>query len=492
MSFNGWSWRAFARPVGVLSIGALVAAGLVATPPTASAEPPVAPKSAKTATEASRLAAQFNTSVEVEDKTTEYTRTVATPQGTLKAEISNQPVRVRKGQAWVDIDTALRIRSDGLVAPIATTSDVVFSNGGPGPLARFKRGASVFELKSPWALSKPLLSGSKATYAEVLPGVDLVINATTDTFSYNLVVKTREAASNPLLKALTFPVSTQNLELRTSQPGRPAYVDASGKPVLSVGEAMMWDSTGASSKGAAKASSAMAVDEGPAGESKHALMQFDGSGTGLTVKPDQNMLTAADTVFPVVLDPTMDLNKERVGWTAAWELYPSTSFWKTEHSLGVGYEGWEQSKIVRTYFQFNTSYYTNKKIISASLTTYEIHSASCAEREVVVSRVKPISPRTTWNNQPAVEADVTRKSFAKGWSSFCPAGSIEFDVTGSIQATADQDGISTTFRLRAADESDKIAWKQFNTVGQLHVEYVAFPLPGYELGVATRSDFPDS
>lgn len=491
MSFNGWSWRAFVRPIGLLSIGAVVAAGLVTT--AVAAKPPTAPKSAKTEAEASRLAAQFNTSVEVADKLTEYTRTVATPQGTLQAELSNQPVRVRRGGSWVDIDTSLEVRPDGFIAPKASTADVAFSNGGAGPLARFKQDGSIFELNSPWGLPKPTLSGSKATYASVLPGVDLVINATTDTFSYNLVVQTREAASNPLLKTLTFPVTTQNLELRTTQPGRPSYIDASGKQVLSIGEAMMWDSAGAKTKTDFKtgAGSAKAVDEGPAGEAKHALMQFDGSTAGLTVKPDQSMLTAADTVFPVVLDPTMDLTKDRVGWTAAWELYPSTSFWKTEHSLGVGYEGWEQSKIVRSYYQFNTSYYTNKKIIAASLKNYEIHSASCAEKEVIVSRVKPISPRTTWNNQPAVEADVAKKSFANGWSSSCPAGSIEFDVTGSIQASADQDAVSTTFRLRAADESDRIAWKQFNTVGQLHVEYVAYPLPGYELGAATRSDLPD-
>lgn len=490
MSSNGWFLRAFARPVGLLSVATVVASGLVGTSPAVAATPPVAPKSAKTAAEASRLAAQFNTSVEVEDKLTEYTRTVATPQGTLKAEISNQPVRMRKGGAWVNIDPTLETRSDGLIAPKASRSDVVFSNGGPGPLARYKHDSAVFELKSPWALPKPTLSGSKATYAAVLPGVDLVVNATSDTFSYNLVVQTREAASNPALKALTFPVTTQNLELRTTQPGRPAYVDRSGKQVLSVGEALMWDAGGSKSK--TKPTAAAAVGEGASGKSKRALMQFEGSAAGLTVKPDQKMLAAADTVFPVVIDPTMELTKDRVGWTAAWELYPSTSFWMTEHSLGVGYEGWEQSKIVRSYYQFNTSYYTNKKILKASMTAFETHSASCTKKGVILSRVKPISPRTTWNNQPAVEADVASVTDAKGWSSACPAGFLEFDVTASMQATSNAKLTSTSFRLRASDETDMIAWKQFDARSQLHVEYVALPLPAYDLGAATPTDFPDN
>ncbi|WP_405056242.1 DNRLRE domain-containing protein [Kribbella sp. NBC_01505] len=493
MSSNGWVLRAFARPIAVLSAATVIAAGLVGTSPAVAAKPPVAPKSAKTEAEASRLAAQFNTSVEVEDKLTEYTRTVATPQGTLQAEVSNQPVRMRKGGAWVDLDATLETRADGLIAPKASGADVVFSNGGTGPLARYRLDGGVFELKSPWALPKPTLSGSKATYAAVLPGVDLVVNATSDTFSYNLVVQTREAASNPALKALTFPVTTQNLELRTTQPGRPSYVDRSGKQVLSVGEALMWDAASAKSTAGSKskASSAMAVEEGPSAESKHALMQFEGSAAGLTVKPDQTMLSAADTVFPVVLDPTMALTKDRVGWTAAWELYPGTSFWKTEHSLGVGFEGFEQSKIVRSYYQFTTSYYTNKKIIKASMSAFETHSANCTPKGIVLSRVKPISPRTTWNNQPAVEADVDSKLEAKGWSSACPAGFVEFDVTASIQATSNANLTSTSFRLRASNETDKLAWKQFDARSQLHVEYVALPLPATTMGAAAPSDFAD-
>lgn len=130
MSFNRWFLRAFARPISALSIAAVVAAGLVMTP--AVAKPVAAQKSAVTVAEAMRLAAQYNASVEVEEKTTEYSRTVATPQGTLKAEVSNQPVRVRKGTAWVDVDTALEARSDGTVAPKASTADVAFSNGGSG------------------------------------------------------------------------------------------------------------------------------------------------------------------------------------------------------------------------------------------------------------------------------------------------------------------------------------------------------------------------
>lgn len=487
MTSHRWSLHALMRRVALLSIMAVLAAGLVAVPASQAAKPATAPKSAKTVAEATRLAAQFNTSVEIENKTTEYSRTVATPNGTLSAELSNQPVRVKKDAGWVPIDTTLATRPDGMIAPKASLSDVAFSGGGDGVLARFTRDDGVFELKSPWPLAAPVIAGSTATYPAVLPDVDLVVAAGKDGFSYNLVVKTRQAAANPALRSLNFPVTTHNLEVRTGQPGRPAYVDRSGRQVLTVGEALMWDSTGASSK--MKASPAAAVDEGPSGQAKRALMQFGGDANGLTVTPDQGMLADAATVFPVVLDPTVG-TAAKTGWTAAWELYPTTSFWKTTHSLGVGYEGFEQNKIVRSFFMFDTRAFTSKKIISASLRTYEIHSASCSARQVTLSRTTPISSATTWNKQPAWQADVGTFVGAKGYNSSCPAGSVEFNVTNSMQYTSTANGSSTTFRLRAANEADEIAWKQFDSTGILTIEYVAYPLPAYELGSATATDLP--
>jgi len=479
--------RAFTRSISVLSITSVLAAGLAAIPVVAQAKPEVAPSSAKTVADATRLAAKFGTSVEVEEKTTPYARTVATPTGTLKAEISNEPVRVRKNGVWTAVDTTLAERPDGMIAPKASTTDIAFSAGGNGPLVRLVRDGGVFELKSPWLLPAPTLSGSKATYAAVLPGVDLVVDATDGSFSYNLVVKDRTAAANPALRSLTFPVSTKNLSLRTDQPGRPAYVDPSGRQVLTVGEPLMWDTAGAPAK--TKVAAAAAVEQGPSGRSKRALMGFSGSKQGLTVTPDAKLLTAADTVFPVVIDPTIKMF-DRNGWTAIWQLYPTTPFWKTTHSLGVGFEDFEQHKIVRTYFQFDVAAYTGKKILGASLHTHEIHSASCSARGITVSRTAAVGSATTWNNAPGGQADVATANVAHGYSSACPAANVEFNVTNSIQYTSTANAKTATFRLRATSETDGIAWKQFDSTGKLEIEFAALPLPAYELGAATNTDVP--
>jgi len=494
MSSNGSFWRAVLRPVAVLSIASVVAAGLPALPvvapaPAAAAPAAGAPKSARTAAEASRLAARFKTSVEVEEKTSEYVRTEATPDGKLKAELSNSPVRVKRGAGWVAIDRTLAARSDGTIGPKAASADVAFSGGGTGTLARFAQDGGIFELKSPWTLPKPTLEGSKATYAAVLPGVDLVVESTVDGFSYNLVVQTRAAAANPALRSLTFPVTTSQLALRNTPSGRAAYVDPGGREVLSIGEALMWDSAGRTPTGPqAKLSSAAAVGDGPSNRARRSMMAFGGSRDGLTVKPDQAMLTNPATVFPVVIDPTMVRTPSRNAWTAAWEYYPTKSFWKTTHSLGVGYEGFEQFKIVRSFFQFDVAAFAGKKIVDASLRTYETHSASCTSRQVMVSRTAPITAATTWNNQPSWQGDVAHWDGAKGYNSSCPAGHVDFDVTNSVQYTSSAYGKIATFRLRATTENDKLGWKQFDSTGLLTISYVAYPLAAYDLGVSSVSD----
>jgi hypothetical protein len=152
MSANRSFLRAWKRWVGAVSIVCIVSAGLAFVPDAAAVPAVVPPTSARTVADATRLAAQYNTSVEVAEKTNEYVRTVATPEGTLQAELSNAPVRVRRGSDWVSIDRTLAARADGMVAPRASAVDVSFSGGGTDVLARFQQDDQVMELKSPWKL----------------------------------------------------------------------------------------------------------------------------------------------------------------------------------------------------------------------------------------------------------------------------------------------------------------------------------------------------
>jgi hypothetical protein len=308
-------------------------------------------------------AAQTGQPVEVPDRTTEVSQTFANPDGSLTSKLANAPVRVRQDDQWRDIDATLEFRSDGTVGPKAALSEVTLSGGGAGLLAQVGLDTGTLQLNSPWSLPTPTLDGPKATYAEVMPGVDLVTEATTEGFSYNLVVKNREAAANPALKSIHFPVTANGLSLRADRPGGPAYVANDGRLAVAVGGAIMWDSAtpGPQAKQSSPTSSAQLVDDGPQG-AHVAAMELDGDAHGLTLVPDADLLTASSTVYPVVLDPVLN-TVSRTAWAAAWQLYPTMSFYKTTHSLGVGFEDYEQHKIVRSFFQFDTRAFAGKKVL---------------------------------------------------------------------------------------------------------------------------------
>ncbi|GAA1702026.1 LamG domain-containing protein [Kribbella yunnanensis] len=451
--------------------------------PAIATSPPV-PKVGRDADEASRFAVAGNAPVEVADRTTETSLTFANPDGSLTSEISNGPVRVKRDGAWRAIDTTLEFRADGSVGPKAAASEISLSGGGAGRIGKMGVRAGTWTLKSPWTLPRPTLAGSTATYAEVLQGIDLVLDATSEGFSYNLVVKTREAASNPALKSIHFPVETAGLSLRTNRPEGPAYVGADGRLVLTAGDAIMWDAAKSSPQGktAVPRKSAQLVEDGPAG-AHSAEMELRGDENGLTMVPDATLLTAPSTVYPVVLDPeTKPVG--RSAWAAAWQLYPTTSFYKTSHSLGVGYEDYEQHKIVRSFFQYDTTAFRGKKILGAVMTAFETHSASCTPKSVTVSRTTTITTRTTWNNQPGVQMQAgPNQIFAHGYNSACPDAYVEFPVTNAIVDTAAHGYGTATFRLSATNETDGLAWKQFKSDSILRVDYVTPPDVPRQLGL---------
>jgi hypothetical protein len=463
------------RRVVVTAVAISLLTGLLSSPPVRSqAAPRGGAVLALTESQAISQAAVSGKRVEIPARTTETSRTFANPGGTLTTELNAAPVRARKGGKWVALDTTLEFAPDGSVRPKAA-ADLTLSGGGTGQLAKLVTEEGSLGMGAPWSLPRPTLSGSTSTYAEVLPGVDLVAEATREGFTYNLVVKTRAAAQNPALDSVRFPITKNGLTSHQGEQGRAEFLDKSGRLVLIVGEPLMWDSAGPATNKTAARSSAAAVAGGPVGGPHVAEMGFHQDDDALTFIPDSTMLDSAETVFPVVLDPVVK-RQTRNAWTAVWQLYPTQSFFKTSHELGVGYEGFEQHKIVRSFWQFDVAPFLGKKVISADFRVYEVHSASCAARSVTVTRTGPISAATNWNNQPGGLTDVATRSFAHGYTQSCPNAAEEFDVTSSVGYTIGSGGRTLTFRLRASDETDEIAWKQFDpTFGQLDVTYISQP-----------------
>lgn len=430
---------------------------------------------------ASQKAALSSSPVSVDAETTPTQLVMAQPDGTFTVEFDPEAVRVRQASGWVPVDTDLATTSSGELVPKAVPVDISFSGGGAhDPLARITKDGKTYSVGSPWTLPPPTLSGSTATYPDVMPGTDLVVKATADGFSENLVVKSRAAASDPDLASVRFPVSVDGVSAYDTHSGGAAFVDAEGQPVFTTGSALMYDSstaattsgTSAAATTASRTSYAVSTAalrtaiaeagalDGPVPGARATAMDVTASDDALTFKPDQAFLDDPDTTYPVVLDP-QTTSASLSGWTTVWTSSPDTSFWKTSHALGVGYDAWVDNKKARSLYQFDTHTLGGKKILSATFTALEVWSANCTDKAVQLWRTGTISSSTKWSAQPAWSAQVDSVSTAKGYSSSCPGGNVDFDATDAVSYTAGQSSSTTTLGLRAADEGDDIAWKQF-------------------------------
>lgn len=412
-------------------------------------------------TSALALARRDGKRVEVESLRTETRQVFAKPDGTFTLEQYARPVRVRKADAWVPVDTTLRLRPDGAVEPVAAAAGLRFSGGGPGPLARLSRGAKALELGWQGTLPKPTLNGDTATYAEVMPGVDLQVTADVDGFSHILVVKSREAAAS--LTDLTYPLATSDLSLKADKAGNLEALDGGGGTVFIAPTPTMWDSEGITSP--------QALKEGRSPEARQATMGVELAGRRLKLKPDRKMLADPKTRFPVYLDPYF--SAARGSWTAVWSNWPSSNYLNSSDVARVGHV---ESQKNRSFFQMSSGTTIHgKQIIKATLRTYETWSYSCSARKVEAWGTGAISKSTTWNNQPSWTRLLSTVNVAKGWGSSCLPGGVEFDVTSWAADAAAKKWNSMTIGLRATSETDVYAWKKFKNNPTVVIEYNSIP-----------------
>ncbi|MEU1625335.1 FG-GAP-like repeat-containing protein [Streptomyces sp. NPDC020096] len=442
---------------------------------------------------------------EVVTDRTEDSDTWANPDGTFSVKRYGTAVRLWRDGAWVPADPTLEFAGDGTVVPKAATVAVNFSGGGTGPLLTGAKDGRTLTLTWPTALPKPTLSGDVATYANVLPDVDLQLKAEVDGFSQLLVVKTAQAAKNPNLTMLKYKMNTVGLTVATD-PGNGSInaTDPAGQTVFTSPSPLMWDSTSSNSstgkaavRTAKKASRAAVNTDGPAPPApgddfvpppgaQNAQMPTSVSGDTLQITPDQGLLAGAKTQYPVFIDPSWAWGK-RQDWAWAYRPYPDTSFWNANQDARVGYEA-DTNGLSRSFFQMDTSALKGADIMSSVFRIRDTWTWSCTKTPVELWQTGPISAQTTWNNQPSQIAKLATVTDAKGWSSDCPAGNLEFDTTSKIQQAASQGWSSITLGLYASNESDPDYWKRFDPkTAVLETKYNHPPKTPYKLGTNPKT-----
>ncbi len=365
--------------------------------------------------------------------TTETEQVTALPGGGFEYSGNPTPVRTRQRGRWTAVDTRLRRNADGTYSPAATAyGNVKFSGGGKAPLATTTSGATSYSVTWPGSLPAPNVSGTTATYREVLPGVDLVVSATTSGgFHEVLVVKTARAAAGKALADVTLGATTSHgTRPRHSGAGFITASPSTGM-VLETSTPLMWDSNrtvpGSPAEQAAAAEAVKTHRGGPdrsdathaGAAARVALIQVQTGPKSLRLVPDQKLLRSKNTVYPLYIDPTPNWHPASGGTPAFDEVkqgspcngasyYNNTGSAGNYGNLGVGYNGFSTCVgAEHAYYQWTIPAAvktSNVTISSATVNATETYSSYCDSSNTATVNLHwtgNIGSGTNWNNRPA-------------------------------------------------------------------------------------------
>jgi hypothetical protein len=256
-------------------------------------------------------AKKVNAPVPVDTMTDGYSQTVANADGSFSYSQSVAPVRAKKNNTWVPVDTNLVKASDGTWQPNAAAVSLSLSNGGKVPLAVLDDNAGHSEtLTWPTSLPTPQINGNSALYPEVFPGVDLRVAVDSLGFHEVLIVKSAQAAANAALAKLHFGLTTKNLTVSVDAGGQLRSTDAKGATVFAGGTPGMWDTAPtpavtAQARAEANAQAAPAPNpaDGPFPDAQQSPMKATLASGGIDVATNTAMLASPKTHYPVYIDP---------------------------------------------------------------------------------------------------------------------------------------------------------------------------------------------
>ncbi|MFD7450659.1 ricin-type beta-trefoil lectin domain protein [Kitasatospora sp. NPDC059827] len=379
--------------------------------------------------------------VVVDTMTNEVSKTLANPDGTLTTTDNAQAVRTKQNGAWADLDPTLRPNSDGTLSPAVASTALAFSGGGSGPMATVSTSdGKRLSFGAPFTLPKPALDGATATYANVLPGVDLQLTVLPiGGWRDVIVVRTPEAAANPALKTLRFPITAQGLTVTSDPQGHIDVKDDKGTLRFRSPSPLQWDSSTTPAASArvsksvkasfAAAPAAPAADSVPtAGVRSSAEEPGDGANvasittkvTSAAVELTPNQDALGSGTGPWYLDPSLVATSSVQGSVEVQENHKTAENFNKKNNLATGFCGYHSSDPnldcgsegrQRAYFQFgiNPALYTkpggaeSPPTIFTSTLNAQVTSASSAGTDTpfeVFSAPKPIHEHTSWNDQP--------------------------------------------------------------------------------------------
>jgi hypothetical protein len=427
------------------------------------------------------VAAQCGKRVEITDATSETSQAWALPSGEISRLISAAPVRVKRDSEWVPLDLTLEFQPDGSVAAKADPTGVVMSGAttenGVHELATIGQGDERVVMGWTGPLPTPSLDGNKATYPEVKPGIDLVVEATVKGVESFYIVKNRAAAAN--VNDITVPITGVDVAShKLTTDGRLTLLDDERQTAAYSPTPLMWDArtdpaTGEPTQVRVMDSSATAR---PATDTSEEATPIEGAGVNLKITPDSGFLADSRTVYPVTIDPQLIF--EDPTWDT-WVNEGDTFDHSLDYYAQIGaYNG----KIGRAFVNFNVADLKAKEILSATVGLYNYHSNSCVGIDWEIWSVTGSSTSTRWTSQPTWKTKEATASGTKGGPSGCTAaGMIYIDGKQFFQRQADEQRNIGYMGIRATREDLVASRKNFYSQNYSDTSKSPYAIVNYKL-----------
>ncbi|GAA2638474.1 RICIN domain-containing protein [Actinomadura fulvescens] len=371
--------------------------------------------------------------MEVTEQASETTKLSALPDGQFQFETSPVPIRVKRNGTFHDADLTLQ-RTGAGIASRMSVNGVSFGAGGNDVLATMTRDGKSLTLTWTGAkLPAPVLDGDNATYVDAGgAGVDLVVRSTPTGWSHSVVVRTPEAAKAPGLAKIKFGIRASGVKLKELSGERLAAVDATGNELFAAPAPLMWEGTEPAGQRPIAKSAPEEVAAGPAPRATTKPMAVEVGSGSLALVPDRKLLTAADTKFPVVLDPSWQTwngdreadNDGHGAWNSGWayvdRTFPDAKYWKPDR-LPTGREV-EDGTDKRSFIRMDASKLhqwsgnVKVKVNDVAITFDTLHAWSCTPRDVRLFNTGHFDSSTTWNSRPG-ESVPSGSGWDNGWLS---------------------------------------------------------------------------
>ncbi|MFH8702061.1 DNRLRE domain-containing protein, partial [Streptomyces chartreusis] len=405
--------------------------------------------------------------VEALSERTETSTTWVNKDGSLTTELSAGPVRFKRDGVWADVDVDLRASGDG-VAPVAHPNRLRLAGRTGTPSKSLKaaqqakavdlvtlgEGAEQITLQWKGGLPKPKLDGTRAEYANAVPGADVVVEATRTGFEQYVELKKRPGSG---AYTYTLPLRAKGLKAKQLRDGSVLFTDKKSRKRAVMPAPVMWDA---------------GVDKRSGEHTNRARVAMrvvkTKGGVDLVVTPDAKFLADPDTKYPVTIDPsTSSLSNVFDTYVQQGESVDLS----TDTELDFGNPGTTNAdgtpRTAQSFITWNTTGIQDALVSSAKLSLWNFHSGNtdCKLYPWEVWSSGAASTSSRWTSRPAMSEKKATSTETRGNTgcSAQPDGWINADVTSLAQDWASAKASRGHMGLRASSESVLAQWKRVNS-----------------------------